>query len=98
MSSPVTDVAALYRTLDAAALAAFTAEVGDATTTALALLRASAASAFAFPAGSCEADALGVILGAIQHAAIARGTPTHDKTTAGRDVRASRPASEPTPA
>jgi hypothetical protein len=59
---------ALHDALDSARSAAWAAEGGDRTAASLALLEASAASASAFPPGSPEADALGVIFSAIGRA------------------------------
>ena len=62
------DVAALHEALDCATLAALAAEGGDRERVVLALLGASSAAASAFPAGSREAEALGVIFSAIDRA------------------------------
>ena len=59
---------ALHDALSSATTAAFAAEGGDRDGTALALMEASAAAASAFPPGSGEADALGVIFTAIGRA------------------------------
>ena len=66
------DVAALHDALDSLTLAALAAEGGDRERAGWMLLEASTAAADAFPAGSCEAEALGVIFGVIDRAA---GTP-----------------------
>jgi hypothetical protein len=66
---PMTDLPALHDALDGATAAAFAAESGDRDRVDQALLEASAAAASAFPPGSREADALGVIFTAIGHAA-----------------------------
>lgn len=58
------DSAAFYDALNCASLSVLHAEGGDRYKAALALLEASAAAASAFPAGSGEARALGVILDA----------------------------------
>jgi hypothetical protein len=63
------DLPALHDALDGAAMAAFAAEGGDQERMSWSLMEASAAAASAFPAGSREADALEVILGAIGRAA-----------------------------
>jgi hypothetical protein len=59
---------ALHDALDSARSAAWAAEGGDRDAASLALMEASAASASAFPPGSPEADALGVIFTAIGRA------------------------------
>ena len=64
----MTDLPALHDALDGAATAAFAAEGGDRERVSWSLMEASAAAASAFPAGSREADAFGVILGAIGRA------------------------------
>jgi hypothetical protein len=56
--------AALYDALNCASLAVLFAEGGDTARSETALLEASLAASGAFPAGSPEADALGVILAA----------------------------------
>jgi hypothetical protein len=66
---PVTDLPALHDALDGATAAAFAAESGDSQRMDQALMEASAAAASAFPPGSQEADALGVIFTAIGGAA-----------------------------
>jgi hypothetical protein len=66
------DLAALHDVFDAAALAALSAEEGEAERAELALLQASMAGAEAFPAGSPESRALAVVLSAISRVASAR--------------------------
>jgi hypothetical protein len=66
---PMIDLPALHDALDGATAAAFAAESGDRERLDHALWEASAAAASAFPPGSQEADALGVILTAIGRAA-----------------------------
>jgi len=66
---PMTDLPALHDALDGAVAAALAAESGDRERVGQALLEASAAAASAFPPGSREADAIGVIFTAIGHAA-----------------------------
>jgi len=68
MADFAADLPALHDALDGAALAVFEAEGGDRKRMSFLLMEASAAAASAFPAGSREADALEVILGAISHA------------------------------
>jgi hypothetical protein len=63
------DLPALHDALDCASAAALAVEDGDRDRANLALLEASAAAASAFPPGSREADALGVIFTAIGRAA-----------------------------
>jgi hypothetical protein len=65
---PRTDLLALHDALDSARSAAWAAEGDDRDAASLALMEASAASASAFAPGSREADALGVIFTAIDHA------------------------------
>lgn len=60
---------ALHDALDSATLAALAVESGDCGQAQNALLEASAAAASAFPPGSREAEALGVIFTAIDRAA-----------------------------
>jgi hypothetical protein len=55
---------ALYDALNCASLAVLAAETGRSAVAETALMEASAAAAGAFPAGSPEAEALGVILAA----------------------------------
>jgi hypothetical protein len=62
------DLPALHDALDSATSAALAAEGGDHDRVSWALLEASSAAASAFPAGSREAEALGVILSAIGRA------------------------------
>ncbi len=66
---PTTDLPALHDALDGATTAAFAAESGDRERVDQALMEASAAATSAFPQGSREADALGVIFTAIGYAA-----------------------------
>jgi hypothetical protein len=63
------DLPALHDALDCAAAATLAAEAGDRNCAELAVLEASAAAASAFPPGSREAEALGVIFTAICRAA-----------------------------
>ncbi len=68
---PTLNLAALYDALNCASLAALLSEEADprrAAKAGEALLEASLAAASAFPAGSTEAQALNVILGAIEGA------------------------------
>lgn len=58
------DSAAFYDALNLASLSVLHAEGGDRDKAAIALLEASAAAAGAFPEGSGEAKALGVVLDA----------------------------------
>lgn len=68
MADVTADLPALHDALDGAATATFAAEGGDRERVSWSLMEASAAAASAFPAGSREADALEVILGAIGRA------------------------------
>ena len=63
------DLPALHDALDCASGAALAVENGDSVRAHLALLEASAAATSAFPPGSREAEALGVIFTAIGRAA-----------------------------
>jgi hypothetical protein len=68
MADLAADLPALHDALDGAATAVFAAEGGDRQRVSWSLMEASAAAASAFPAGSREADALEIILGAIGRA------------------------------
>ena len=69
------DLPALHDALDSARSAAWAAEAGDRDSMSFALMEASAAAASAFPPGSREADALGVIFTAIHRAVPEPETP-----------------------
>ena len=65
-----TDLPALHDALDCATAATLAVQDGDRDRADLALLEASAAAASAFPPGSREAEALGVIFTAISRNAV----------------------------